>query len=207
MVKIDLTKTHKQYFSAKATPEIVVFEQANYISIRGKGDPSGKEFSFNVEALFPVAYALKFDFKSKMKDFAVAKLEGLWWYDEKKYTHNTMVNASYEIPRSEWEYRLLIMMPHFVKEEDFLKAREITFKKKKSELIHRVEFYPMIEGKCVQMLHVGPYSTEPETLRRMAEFIQENKLQRNGVHHEIYLSDFRKTPSEKLKTVLREPVR
>ena len=207
MEKVDLTKKHKPYFTAKTTPEIVVFEEANYLSIKGKGDPSAKEFSHKIEALYPVAYAIKFDFKTKMKDFVVGKLEGLWWYDESKYMDDTLVNASVMIPRSEWEYRLLIMMPDFVSEEDFVKAKEIALKKKSLEFIPEVEFYSMNEGKCVQMLHVGPYSTEPETLRQMAEFIDKNKLGRNGVHHEIYLSDFRKTESKKLKTILREPVR
>ena len=207
MDKLDLSKKYKTYFTAGTTPELVEFEKINFISITGKGDPSGEEFSEKIEALYPVAYAIKFDFKTTKKDFVVSKLEGLWWYDEQKYANHTMANAPADIPRSEWEYRLLIRLPDFVFESDFRMAKEEALKKKKIDLMREVEFYSMTEGKCVQMLHVGPYSTEPETLRQLAEFIEMNDLGRNGLHHEIYLSDFRKTESEKLKTILREPVK
>lgn len=207
MDKLDLSKKYRTYFTAGATPELVEFEKMNFISITGKGDPSGEEFSEKIEALYPVAYAIKFAFKTREKDFVVSKLEGLWWYDEQKYANHTMVDAPADIPRSEWEYRLLIRLPDFVTERDFRKAKEEALKKKKIDLMREVEFYSMTEGKCVQMLHVGPYSTEPETLRQLAEFIQKNDLGRNGLHHEIYLSDFRKTEPEKLRTILREPVK
>jgi hypothetical protein len=207
MAKIDLTKKHKSYFTAKAEPELVEFGKANFISITGKGDPSGKDFSKKIEALYPVAYKIKFDSKAKGRDFVVSKLEGLWWYDERKYHNQTMVSASIDVPRSEWEYRLLIRQPDFISENDFELAREFVLRKKNSEFARQVEYFTMTEGKCVQMLHLGPYSAEPGTLMIMLEFIQKNKLLRNGLHHEIYLSDFRKTADEKLKTILREPVK
>lgn len=207
MDKLDLSKKYKTYFTAPTSPELVEFDKANFISITGKGDPSGREFADKIEALYPVAYAIKFDSKAKKKDFVVSKLEGLWWYDEVKYANQTMVNASVDIPRSEWEYRLLIRLPDFVTETDFHRGKEIAIKKKENDLMREVEFYSITEGKCVQMLHVGPYSTEPETLKKLSDFISSNNLGRNGLHHEIYLSDFRKTEPEKLKTILREPVK
>ena len=207
MEKLDLTKQYKTYFTAKAKPELVDIETANFISITGKGDPSHKAFIEKIEALYPVAYAIKFDFKAKGKDFVVSKLEGLWWFDENQFPNKTMMNASIDVPRSEWEYRLLIRLPDFVTKNDFDKAAQIALAKKNVSLIHQVEFLEMTEGKCVQMLHVGPYSTEPKTLKEIGKFIEKNQLAKNGLHHEIYLSDFRKTEPRKLRTILREPVK
>lgn len=207
MEKLDLTKKYKSYFTARQQPEVVQIKQANYLSITGKGDPSGEPFLKKIEALYPVAYTIKFDFKTKGNDFTVSKLEALWWFDEERYANLTMDNAPIEVPRSEWEYRLLIMLPDFVTRNDFEKAARLAFEKKKNILLNEVEFFTMDEGKCVQMLHVGPYSTEPDTLKQMLTFIAANNFERNGHHHEIYLSDFRKTPPEKLRTILREPVR
>ena len=131
---------------------------------------------------------------------------GLWWYDEKKYPGKTLKTAT-EVPRNEWEYRLLIRLPEFVTKQDINDAKETVVKKKNNQLATELEFYAMTEGKCVQMLHVGPFSTEPETLLKIGAFMEENKLSKNGLHHEIYLSDFRKTAAEKLKTIIREPVK
>jgi hypothetical protein len=118
-----------------------------------------------------------------------------------------MATAPTDVPRSEWEYRLLIRLPDFVTKKDFHKAVNVVLEKKNIPLTKELEFFTMAEGKCVQMLHVGPYSTEPETLKEIGKFIETHKLKRNGLHHEIYLSDFRKTVPEKLKTILREPVK
>lgn len=207
MAKLDLTKKYKTYFSANPTPELVEIEEANFISICGKGDPSDKAFTNKIEVLYPVAYAIKFECREKNKDFVVSKLEGLWWFDEKKHTNKTLVNAASDVPRSEWEYRLLIRMPDFVTAKDFHSAVKTVVKKKKSQHPLELEFFTMSEGKCIQMLHVGPYSTEPETLKQIGIFSEANNLIKNGHHHEIYLSDFRKTKPEKLKTIIREPVK
>lgn len=206
MEKLDLTKKYKTYFTAKTKPELVNIEKAQFLSILGKGDPSGKAFADNIEALYSTAYAVKFDCKAQGHDFVVSKLEALWWYDEKKYTNKTIATAV-EVPRSEWEYRLLIRMPDVVKKKDLDKAKATVMGKKNIPLVQNIEFFAMMEGTCVQMLHVGPFSTEPETLLLMNAFIEKNKFGRNGLHHEIYLSDFRKTEPHKLKTILREPVR
>lgn len=207
MKKLDLTKEYKNYYSAKTKPELFEIGSANYLSIKGKGDPSDKLFAENIEALYSVAYTIKFSFKALDKDFVVSKLEGLWWFDEKKHKDITIAAAPKLIPRSEWEYRLLIRLPDFVGENDISMAmQKVTFKKG-IEKAKEVEFYIMNEGKVVQMLHVGPFDKEPESLQKISEVITSLGLKRNGLHHEIYLSDFRKTEPAKLKTILREPVK
>ncbi len=207
MEKLDLTKKHKAYFTAKTKPEIVEIEQANYLSILGQGDPNEDAFAKNIEALYSTAYALKFMYKAKEKDFVVSKLEALWWFDEVKYSGMNMANCAVEVPRSEWSYRLLVRLPDYVQEADVPTAIETVITKKNIELAKQVAFFSMTEGKCVQMLHVGPFATEPETLQQILEFCEQNKLGKNGLHHEIYLSDFRKAAPEKLKTILREPIK
>lgn len=207
MGKLDLTKKYKTYFTAKPTPELVEIDEANFISLCGKGDPSDKAFTERIEALYPVAYAIKFECKAKNKDFIVSKLEGLWWFDERKYKNKTLVNAALDVPRHEWEYRLLIRLPDFVTESDFVRAVKNVVEKRKSHYAAELEFFTMTEGKCIQMLHVGPFSTEPDSLKQIGFFSEANNLEKNGRHHEIYLSDFRKTKPEKCKTILREPVK
>lgn len=206
MEKLDLTKQYKSYYTARTTPELVDIDPAYFLSLTGKGDPSGAAFADRLEALYATAYAVKFGSKLNGKDFIVPKLEALWWYDEQRFGQQAIADAPTEIPRSEWEYRLLIRMPGFVTEKDVREGIAKVRLKKKSDLAEAIEFYGLTEGKCIQILHIGPYATEPETLARIAEFSQANGLKQNGPHHEIYLSDFRKTAPEKLKTILREPV-
>jgi len=206
MEKIDLTKTHKAYYTAKRKPELVTIERATFLSICGKGDPSQRLLAERIETIYPVAYTIKFRFKEKGKDFVVPKLEALWWYDEQKYPGRTMADAV-SIPRSDWEYRLLIRMPQFVMRGDLDEAVDAVAKKKGLTAARNVELFELTEGRCVQMMHVGPFSKELETLKVINTFCQEHNLKRNGFYHEIYLSDFRKTPPEKLKTILREPVK
>jgi hypothetical protein len=207
MEKLDLTKKYKAYFTAKTKPELVHIEHAQFISICGKGDPSDKPFAANIEALYSTAYTIKFQCKEKDKDFVVSKLEGLWWFDEKKFASQSIATAPTDIPRSEWEYRLLIRMPDFVSKKDIDKAKEAVIAKKGIQMAAAIEYFTMAEGKSVQVLHVGPFSKEPETLQQIAAFVEDKKLIKNGLHHEIYLSDFRKTAPNKLKTILREPVK
>jgi hypothetical protein len=207
MEKLDLTKQYKTYYTAKTTPEIVEIEQAQFLSITGKGDPSGKEFAQRIEALYSTAYAIKFVFKSEGKDFIVPKLEGLWWFDEKKYTGLTIIDTSSKVPREEWEYKLLIRLPDFVTNKEVNDGIKSVISKKQIPVAGRIELFQMNEGKSVQILHIGPFSTEVETLQKISAFVKEKNLLPNGHHHEIYLSDFRKTASDKLKTILREPVK
>lgn len=207
MKKLDLTKLYKSYYTANISPEILHIESAQYLSIRGKGDPSGEVYAARLQALYAAAYALKFACKARDFDFTVAKLEALWWFDETAYGHIPMHEAPQKIPRSEWEYRMLTRLPDEVSEMEIAHAISEAFRKKGNPDIREVELYRMTEGKVVQILHNGPFDREPETLARMQEFIQAHGFQKNGDHHEIYLSDFRKTAPEKLKTILREPVK
>lgn len=207
MEKIDLTKQYKAYFNAKTTAEIVDIEAARFLSLTGKGDPSGQNFSEKIQALYSTAYAIKFACKDAGKDFTVSKLECQWWYDENKFSNISIAEAPQKIARSEWEYRLLIRLPEYVTANDVKKGIEITLAKKKSVLASDIQFYEMHEGKCVQILHIGPFSTEPESLEKMNVLFENHSFKKNGLHHEIYLSDFRKTEQHKLKTILREPVK
>jgi len=197
--KLDLTKEYKTYYTAKTTPEIVEIEEGKFLTIEGKGAPGGDEFQAKVGALYSLAYGIKMLMKKEGKDFTVAKLEGLWWVDsDKPYT---------EVPREEWRWKLLIRQPEFVTPEIVEKAKQEVIKKKKLELVNEVKFEKMKEGKCVQILHIGPYSTEPESLEKMYNLMKEKGLVYNGFHHEIYISDPRKVAPEKMKTILRQPVK
>jgi hypothetical protein len=207
MSKLDLTKHFKSYYTAKAKPEVVEIETAHFLSITGKGDPSDKEFLSSIQAMYATAYTIKFAYKAKSKDFVVARLEAQWWFDEHQYGNVTLEEAPTAVPRSEWQYRLLIRMPDYVTKHDVKSAAETVVAKKQIQLAGDVEFYTMAEGKTVQMLHVGPFDKEPETLKEMKTFMQAHNFKKNGLHHEIYLSDFRKTAPEKLRTILREPVK
>lgn len=206
MEKTDLTKVFKHYYTAKAKPELIKIGPAQFISITGKGDPSGDAFAESIQALYTAAYGIKFFYKAKEKDFVVSKLEGLWQFDLAKYKGISMADAPAKIPRSEWEYRLLIRMPDFVSRQVVENTLPEISIKKENESVKEVEWFEMYEGNCVQMLHTGPFSKEPESLALMAQYMAEQGLTHNGLHHEIYLSDFRKTEPAKLKTILREPV-
>lgn len=207
MEKLDLTKRYKPYYTAKAQPEIIEIEHAHYLSVTGKGDPSGKEFATLVQGIYSTAYDLKFHYKAEGKDFVVAKLEGLWRFDEQKFAGAGIDDAPIKVPRSEWEYSLLIRLPEYVSPEQVKISIENVVLKKGIFAANDVEYFEMREGKCVQMLHIGPFDKEPETLKQIKAFSDEHGLKRNGLHHEIYLSDFRKTAPEKLRTILREPVK
>jgi hypothetical protein len=197
--KLDLTKEYKTYYTAKTTPEVVEFNEVQFLTIEGKGAPSGKEFTAKVEALYPLAYGVKNVCKKQGKDFGVPKLEGLWWVESNK--------PALEVSREEWRWKLLIRMPEFVTSDIVEKVKAEVIKKKGIELVKEIKFEKITEGKCVQILHVGPYSTEPESLSKMRKLMKEKNLVDDGLHHEIYLSDPRKVTPEKMKTILRQPVK
>jgi hypothetical protein len=199
MEKTDLLKQDKQYYSAKEKPELKEFSELNFLTILGKGEPAGTEFSKAVEALYPLAYGVKKIYKQKEMDFGVPKLEGLWWVKSDK--------PALEVSRNEWYWKLLIRIPDFVTNEMVNQAKIEVIKKKGIELIEKIQFEKITEGKSVQIMHVGPYSTEPMTIGLMKKFMAENGLTENGLHHEIYISDPRKTEPEKMKTILRQPVK
>lgn len=207
MEKTDLTKLFKAYYSAKTYPEVVQVEAANFLAISGQGDPSGPDFALSLQALYSTAYTLKFTCKDVGQDFVIPKLEGLWWFDEQKYGHFSPQEAPQQVPRDAWEFTLMIRLPEFINPTMVAAAIDSNFRKRGLPLIKRVHFKQLQEGKCVQMLHVGPFDTEPASLKLIFEFCQKHQLVKNGLHHEIYLSDFRKTAPHLLKTILREPVR
>ncbi|MBS7630407.1 GyrI-like domain-containing protein [Candidatus Bathyarchaeota archaeon] len=197
--KLDLTREYKTYYTAKTTPEVVEFDEAQFLSIDGRGAPGSKEFTAKIEALYPVAYGVKSLCKKQDNDFGVPKLEGLWWVESDK--------PALEVPREEWRWKLLIRMPKFVTSEIVEKVKAEIIKKKDIELVKEIMFERITEGKCVQIMHVGPYSTEPESLSKMRKLMEKENLIENGLHHEIYLSDPRRVPGEKMKTILRQPVK
>jgi hypothetical protein len=206
MEKLDLTKRYKSYYTAKAVPEVLDIEAASYVSIAGLGDPSGPLYAEHIQALYAVAYALKFHCKELGKDFIVSKLEGLWDFDEVRYGLIPMHEAPLKIPRGEWRYRLLIRLPEFVKVVDIEHAKLKLKLKKDFQHLQDVVPFDLPARKVVQMLHVGPFDREPETLAIMKDFIDSHNFGKAGLHHEIYLTDYRKMPPEKLRTILREPI-
>lgn len=197
--KLDMAKEFKAYYTAKANPELVEFKEVKFLTILGKGEPGGDEFSSKVEAMYSLAYVVKNICKKQERDFTVPKLEGLWWVESDM--------PALEVPRKEWRWKLLIRMPDFVSLDTVEKAKEDVFKKKGIELIKEIKLEEINEGKCVQVLHIGPYSTELENIGKMRDFMNKNDLVENGLHHEIYLSDPRKVMPEKMKTILRQPVK
>jgi len=197
--KLDLTKEYKTYYTAKKNPEVVEFDEAQFLKIEGKGAPGGEEFTAKVEALYSLAYGIKMPMKKEGKDSTVAKLEGLWWVESDK--------PALEVPREKWRWKLLIRVPEFVTSEIVEKAKAETIRKKGIELVNEIKFEKITEGKCIQIMHIGPYSTEPESLTKMRKLMEEKNLVENGLHHEIYLSDPRRVPEEKMKTILRQPVK
>lgn len=207
MEKLDLTKQYKDYYTAKNQPQLITVGAAQFLSITGKGDPSEKPYLDRIQALYATAYAVKFLNKALGKDFVVPKLEGLWNFDTDRYPDLSITEAPLKVPRSEWQYRMLIRMPEYVTQEQIERSVIQVIEKKQIALAAGIELYKMTEGKSVQMMHIGPFSKEPETLLQIQAFTKTNGLLRNGWHHEIYLSDFNKTAPENLKTILREPVR
>ncbi len=199
MDKLDLVRTYRTYYKAGTEPELVGFGEAPYLTIAGQGDPNSERFARAAAALYATAYGVKAHGKAQGTDFAVPKLEGLWWVESDR--------PALEVPRHEWRWKLLIRMPGFVNGAMAAEAKEQTaLKKKELADIARVAFETMAEGLCVQMLHIGPYETEPETAERMHAYMEARGLVQNGLHHEIYLTDLRKTPASGWKTIVRFPV-
>ncbi len=199
MPKIDLLKKYKNYYKAGKKPEIQEFGEASYLTIEGKGEPGGTIFTNSVEALYPLAYGIKKIYKEQGNDFAIPKLEGLWWVVGDK--------PALEVPRNEWHWKLLIRMPDFVTKKIVTSIQPEIAKKKGNNLIQDVLFEKMTEGKCVQIMHIGEYANEPETINLLMRYIAKHGLSVSGLHHEIYLSDPRKTEPSNLKTLIRYPVK
>jgi len=203
MEKIDLRKTMKALY-APPTGKFVVIEvpAMRFLMVDGKGDPNkAKSYVEAIEALYSVAYTLKFMVKKELaKDYTVPPLEGLWWSDDM---------ASFVArEKDKWSWRMMIMVPDFVPEAMVSKAIEAAGAKKQLPALPLLRLDTYAEGLSVQIMHIGTYDAEGPTLMKLHnEFLPENGLVESGHHHEIYIGDPRKSAPEKLKTVLRQPVR
>lgn len=203
--KIDLKKEDKQLYSpsSKAFSFVEVPEQ-QFLVLEGQGDPNGPAYSQAVEALFAVAYGVKFlSKKDPGIDYVVMPLEGLWWAEEiGEFDPETG-------DRDQWLWRSMIRQPDHITTEMVTTAiNQAMAKGKGGDRVADICLEPFTEGLSVQIMHIGPFSEEGPTIQRMHEkFIPQNGLVENGVHHEIYLSDMRRTAPEKLRTILRQPVR
>jgi len=199
--KIDLYKQHKDQYKAPKKPVLLTAHEAMYLAIDGRGEPGGDEFTDRIGALYGAAYTIKMTRKfAGWQDYVVCKLEALWWLDDNKQDFETA-------PPDLWNWKLMIRTPRIVKQQELDKAVSVLIEKGKSPRVREVGLETISEGSCVQMLHVGPYNKERETLAVMKEFTEEQGLQFHGWHHEIYLSDPRRVAPERLKTILRHPVR
>lgn len=203
MSKIDLKKELK-YLYRPSTKEVGIVDvpPMNYLMIDGRGDPNtSQDYQDAMESLYGVCYTLKFMIKKgeSAVDYVVMPLEGLWWTDN--MDHFSTEN------KTAWNWTSMIVQPDVVTEELYEEARKELERKKNPPGLSQLRFESYHEGLSVQIMHIGPFSAEGPTIERMHHFIEENSYQRAGKHHEIYLSDPRRTAPEKLKTVLRQPVR
>lgn len=205
----DFKKEYKEFYMPKGKPEIVTVPKMNYIAVRGKGNPNEDdgEYKKSIELLYGIAYTIKMSKKGDHKiegyfDYVVPPLEGFWWQenlDRIDYGH-----------KENFQWISVIRLPDFVTKADFEWAIEEATRKKKMDF-SKVEFLEIEEGLCVQCMHSGSYDDEPATVAAMDKFIAdngyENDISDTRRHHEIYLSDARKVAPEKLKTVIRHPIR
>lgn len=210
MEKFDYKKEYKDlYMPSNKKPVLVNVPAMNFILVDGRGDPNNNpEFQKAVEALYSISFTIKMSPKKGTVpdgyfDYVVPPLEGLWWLEgDKEFSFNE---------RDNWRYSLMIRQPEFVTRGMVERTISELKTKKGNEKLDNVRFEEFNEGLCVQMMHIGPYSTEPETIEKMDNFIIEKgyvkTIGAGGKHHEIYLSDPRRTKPEKQKTVLRVPVR
>jgi hypothetical protein len=202
MQKIDLKKELKQLYqpSAKEIAQVDV-PMFKFLMVDGKGDPNtSQEYAQAVESLFSVSYTAKFMVKRGPQelDYAVMPLEGLWWADA--------MSAFVANDKANWKWTMMIMQPSFVANEVIESAVAAVRRKKKLPAIDKLRLESFSENRCAQVLHVGPFSEEGPTIERLHEFI-DARTGRTGKHHEIYLSDIRRTDPKKWKTIIRQPMK
>ncbi|MCD2346531.1 GyrI-like domain-containing protein [Clostridium guangxiense] len=212
--KLDYKKEFKDLYMPKTKPSLIDVPAMKFIMIDGKGDPNEEngEYSKAVELLYALSYTIKMSKKGQNKiegyfEYVVPPLEGLWWCDEGKIDF---------YDKSKFHWTSMIRQPEFVTDEVFKWACSEVLKKKPQLDVSKSRFQVLKEGVCVQMMHIGPFDNEPETVNEIEDYIENNSLRnaistvsKNGSirrHHEIYLSDPRKTYKQKIKTVLRIPV-
>lgn len=205
----DFKKEYKEFYMPKNKPEIVNVPKANYIAVRGQGNPNEKGGAYQqaIGVLYAVAYTLKMSYKTDYKmegffEYVVPPLEGFWWQKDVKGVDYTNKDTFCWI--------LVIRLPDFVTEKDFEWAVETASKKKKMDC-SGAELLTVEEGLCVQIMHKGAFDNEPETVAVMDAYLAENGYENDfsdvRLHHEIYLSDARRVAPEKWKTVIRHPIK
>jgi hypothetical protein len=203
MSKVDFKKEFKELYNPPKDFVLVDVPEMKFLMVDGHGDPNiAQEYNDAVEALYAVAYKQKFISKKKLgQDYVVPPLEGLWWADD-------MDTFTVARDKSQWDWTMMILTPGWISPEMFEDALQQVRKGKNPAMLENVRLESYHEGLSVQIMHIGSYDDEGPTLDRMHnEFIPENGYVMVGKHHEIYLSDPRRVAPEKLKTVLRQPVR
>ena len=209
MGKFDYKKKYKEFYLPKNKPELIDVPAMTYIAVRGQGDPNeeGGEYKAAIGLLYAIAFTIKMSEKGNHKiegffDYVVPPLEGFWWQDG--------VDGVDYAHKEDYQWISLIRLPDFVTRIDFDWAVEEATRKKQADF-SRVEFYSYTEGMCVQCMHIGSYDEEPATVQAMEDYAHamgyEIDISETRFHHEIYLSDARRCSPEKLKTVIRHPVR
>lgn len=205
----DFKKEYKEFYMPKNKPEIVTVPKANYIAVRGKGNPNEIDGAYQqaISILYAVAYTLKMSYKTEHKiegffEYVVPPLEGFWWQDN--------VDGIDYADKAAFNWISVIRLPEFITKKDFEWAVETASEKKKLDC-SSAEFLIVDEGLCVQIMHIGAFDDEPQTVTLMDEYIAqngyENDITESRLHHEIYLSDARKVAPEKWKTVIRHPIK
>ena len=205
----DYKKEYKAFYLPPKKPEILSVPPMNFVAVRGKGDPNEEagEYKAAMEILYGIAYTIKMSKKGERQiegyfDYVVPPLEGFWWQER-------TVGVDYS-RKADFCWISLIRLPDFVTRADFDWAVQEATRKKKTDF-SKAEFFTYDEGLCVQCMHIGPYDDEPQTVEQMHRFAQEQgytvEITETRYHHEIYLSDARKTVPEKLRTVIRHPIK
>lgn len=205
----DYKKEYKAFYLPPKTPEILSVPPMNFVAVRGKGDPNEEagEYKAAMEILYGIAYTIKMSKKGDRQiegyfDYVVPPLEGFWWQER-------TVGVDYS-RKADFCWISLIRLPDFVTRADFDWAVQEATRKKKTDF-SKAEFFTYDEGLCVQCMHIGPYDDEPQTVEQMHRFAEQQgytvEITETRYHHEIYLSDARKTVPEKLRTVIRHPIK
>lgn len=203
MSKIDFKKEWKElYRPSNQEFSLVEVPALQFLMVDGHGDPNtAPEYTEAVEVLYAVAYKIKFLSKKEGKDYVVPPLEGLWWAEDMAVFRSAR-------DKSQWDWTMMIMTPEWINRDIYRAALEEVARKKTLPGSEKIRLEDYFEGLSVQILHLGSYDDEGPVLARMHDqFIPENDFRMNGKHHEIYLSDSRRTEPEKLKTILRQPVK
>ena len=199
MSKVDLSKELKGVYKAGKNPALIDVPIGWFLAIDGKGDPNGTEYQEAMTALYGAAYTLKFHYKALGKDFKVMALEGLWWIEGGVFDMNNPA------PRENWRWTSMIRVPDFIEQSGFDEVLP-GLVEKRGEKVREVNLVEFAEGLSAQIMHIGPYSEETPTINRLHEWVAEQGYRLRDKHHEIYMSDPRRTKPEKLKTIIRHPV-